>query len=451
MTRRLPLLLLLVLAAANRPARGATAWVETGAAIDTVVADTATVAPANPLAPLAAPVPFNGFRYPHVDDAGNVTFIADDPVYAPEGASRGQHGIFRSFAADGHLQTLVSQDGLIPGTDEKFTLLRGLQPDERGVDFVFNATGTNPVGCGLYLGSGDKVTTIARHGATVLPGDAAPLSVVFWGALHAGRVLYVATDAAKRHVLVLHDVPTGADRVLLRGGDPVPGHSGEAFHYLAHQDWIGAASVVFRAGTMDPDAADPIGQKKPGRSGVYGWFDVRWDDPATLDPARLVTLADTDTPMPAFDGERFTDFRSAPVQDGLVAFEASGDKGKGMYFSRDGGPVRPIVDNETQLPGLFRGKFRSFGIWTAVVKNGVVFTAEAAGGFVGVFLYRADQDMLYVLADNRAPLEGKGIVDFEIGSRPLVGNRFAVTAKFAGGGSGVYLATVPAHAFRRSK
>ncbi len=399
-------LLLLLALATTRPVRGATAWVETGAVIDTVVADTATAAPANPLAPLAAPVPFQGFRYPHVDDAENVTFIADDPVYAPAGASKGQHGIFRSFAADGHLQTLVSQDDLIPGTDGKFTLIRGLQPDEHGADLVFNATGDSHVGEGFYLWSGGKVTTVARSGTTVLPGDAAPLSAVAWGALHAGRVLYVADNAARRPVLVLHDVKTGADRVLLRDGDPVPGHPGEAFHYLAHQDWLGASSVVFRAGTMDHDAADPIGKKKPGRSGLYGWFNVRWDDPATLDPARLVTLADTDTPLPGFDGERFTDFRSAPVQEGLVAFEAGGDAGKGMYFSRDGGPVRAIVDSETKLPGLFRGKFQEFGIWTAVVKNGVVFTAQAAGGFVGVFLYRADQDMLYVLADNRAPLEG---------------------------------------------
>ena len=446
MARRLPLLLLLVLIAApHRPARGATAWVETGAVIDTVVADTATLAPANPLVPLAAPVPFQEFRYPHVDDAENVTFIADDPVYGPE---HGQHGVFRSFAADGHLQTLVSQDDLVPGTDGKFSLIRGLQPDEHGVDLVFNASGDSHVGEGFYLWSGGKVTTVARRGTTVLPGDTAPLSMVAWGALHAGRILYVADDAAERPVLVLHDVKTGADRVLLRDGNPVPGHPGEAFHYLAHQDWLGASSVILRAGTMDHAAADPIGKRKPGRSGLYGWFNVRWEDPATLDPARLVTLADTDTPMPGFDGERFTDFRSAPVQDGLVGFEASGDRGKGIYFSRDGGPVRPIVDSETELPGLFRGKFRDFGIWTAVVKNGVVFTAHAAG-FTGVFLYRTEQDMLYLLADNRAPLEGKHISDFEIGSRPLVGNRFAVTAHFAGGGSGVYLATVPAHAFRR--
>ena len=444
--RHLPLLPLLVLAVTiARPARGATAWVETGAAIDTVVADTATTAPANGLAPLTAPVPFKEFRYPLVDDAENVTFIADDPVYGPE---KGQHGIFRSFAADGHLQTLVSQDGLIPGTDEKFTLLRGLQPDERGEDFVFNASGVNPVGCGLYRWSDGKVTTIARHGVTVLPGDDAPLSVVFWGALHAGRILYVADDAARRYLLALHDVKTGAARVLLRDGDPVPGHPGEAFHYIAHQDWLGADSVVFRAGTADEEAASLTHAKLAGRHGLYGWFKVRWDDPAALDPARLVTLADTDTPLPGFGGERFTDFRSAPVRDGLVAFEGSGNRGKGMYFSRDGGPVRPIVDNETKLPGLFRGKFQGFGIWPAAVKNGVVFTAEA-DGFVGVFLYRADQDMLYVLADNRAPLEGKLITDFEIGSRPLVGDRFAVTARFDDGTSGVYLATVPAHAFRR--
>ncbi len=443
MARHLPLFLLLALAVANRPAHGATEWVETGAAIDTVVADTATNAPADRLAPLAAPVPFKEFRYPLVDDAQNVTFIADDPVYGPK---EGQHGIFRSFAADGQLRTLISQADPIPGTDQAFSILRGLQPDERGEDFVFNATGAHDRG--LFLWSGGKVTAIARMGVTVLPGDAAPLSDVHWGALHAGRILYVAEDAAKRHVLVLHDVTTGAVRVLLRDGDPVPGHADETIHYIAHQNWLDATSVVFRAGTVDEDAAVASDKTGRGRSGVYGWFNVRWDDPATLDPARLVTLADTDTAMPAFGDERFGEFYSTPVRGGLVAFEANGAKGRGLYYSRDGGPVRAIVDNETKLPGLFRGKFRSFGVWPAAVANGVVFTAQAEG-FAGVFLYRADQDKLYLLADNRAPLEGKHINGFEIGSRPIVGNRFALTANFGGGGFGVYLATVPAHAFRR--
>ena len=149
------------------------------------------------------------------------------------------------------------------------------------------------------------------------------------------------------------------------------------------------------------------------------------------------------------EGGHFTDFRSAPVHGGLTAFMASGTA-RGIYLSQNGATPTVAVDNETEMPGLFKGKFQSFGVWPAAVEHGVVFTA-AAEDFAGVFLYRADQDMLYVLADNRAPLEGKQITEFEIGSSPMVGNRFAVTATFKDDSTGVYLATIPARAYKRIK
>ena len=292
------------------------------------------------------------------------------------------------------------------------------------------------------------MTQVARSGDTVLPGETTPLSDVHWGALDEGRVLYVAaTGQSDQPVLVLHDLKSGTNRTLLRGGDAIPGHPGETFQYVAHQNWLDGQSVVFRAGAVDPyRTAHTAGS----RQGLYGWFNVRWDDPATLDPARLVTMADTDTPMPgAAAGAKFVDFRSAPVKDGLTAFEAVGGT-HGIYLSRNGASPTVVVDNETEMPGLFDGKFRNFGIWPAAVKGGVVFTANARD-FAGVFLYRADQDMLYVLADNRAPLEGKQIKAFEIGSTPMVGNRFAVTAEFKDETTGVYMATIPARAYRRIK
>jgi hypothetical protein len=56
---------------------------------------------------------------------------------------------------------------------------------------------------------------------------------------------------------------------------------------------------------------------------------------------------------------------------------------------------------------------------------------------------------LFSLSDNRQPLEEKKITEFEIAGDFLVGNRFAVTATFDDGSSGVYLATIPKASFRR--
>jgi len=61
----------------------------------------------------------------------------------------------------------------------------------------------------------------------------------------------------------------------------------------------------------------------------------------------------------------------------------------------------------------------------------------------------ASTDTLFVLADNRTPVDGKAVKGFEIAGHFLVRNRFAITANFEDGLSGVYLATIPAEGFTR--
>ena len=163
---------LVVFALGAAGARAETRWMETGATIDTVVADTQTVPPVNPLQPLRAQVPFKGFRYPLVDEAENVTFITDDATVGQQGL---HHGIYRSEAASNALKAVVLPTDTIPGTAYPFECLRGIQPAERGSDFVFNAT-SRQGGRGLFVWSAGKVTQVARTGDTVLPGEKTPLS-----------------------------------------------------------------------------------------------------------------------------------------------------------------------------------------------------------------------------------------------------------------------------------
>ena len=138
----------------------------------------------------------------------------------------------------------------------------------------------------------------------------------------------------------------------------------------------------------------------------------------------------------------------------MTAFVGFGKGFHGVCCTElSGGPVRTIMDDETEVSGLFKGSV-SFGYWPTVIDRNVVFTvgADAPGAgekYKGVFLYRVDRDELYVLADNRTPVDGKEVSDYEIAGHFLANNRFALTANFRDGSSGVYLATIPAKSYRR--
>ena len=142
--------MLSLLAVSARSLPGVTVWTETGARLDETIADGSTVPPPGVMQPLLAKVPFSNFRYPHVDENENVTFIADDPVY---GGEPSRHGIYRSIASSGELQALVRQgETVVPETSITLTWFRGLQMDGatssstrptigRNAGYIFGRTG----------------------------------------------------------------------------------------------------------------------------------------------------------------------------------------------------------------------------------------------------------------------------------------------------------------------
>lgn len=410
-------------------------WEPSGAAVDETVAGPRT----DFLAPLDASIPFGDFRYPHVDSLENVTFIVDPGK---------DHGVYRSFAATRALSGLVKAgETQLPSGGGTPEYIRGLQTD--GDDFIFNTTASLS-GRALYYWRAGTLRTIARKGETVLPGDAEPLSDVDYGSLSNGNVLFTA-ETPKGISLVLQNVDIGENRVLVHSGEPIPGHPGMTFEYFSPQNWINGEDVVFRAARVsDPHADRP--DNKEGVRGVYGWFGQMPANPEGFRKADLRTIADWTTPIPGMEGKVFTDFRSTPVDKGLVAFVGSGENCDGVYFyntnARARG-LRVIVDSETELPSLFSGEFRDFGIFPAVIDDCVAFTARGGGDYAGVFLYNASTDTLFVLADNRTPIAGKIVKGFEIAGHFLVRNRFAIAASFSDGTSGVYLATIPAEGFTR--
>jgi hypothetical protein len=101
-----------------------------------------------------------------------------------------------------------------------------------------------------------------------------------------------------------------------------------------------------------------------------------------------------------------------------------------------------IVDNCTEIPGR-TDCFAWFSKWLAADDKQVVFRGRSADGFEGLYLYRPETDRLYTITDTTHPIEGRGVISYELSSRPVVGNRIAVMVRFADGGFGEYLASMP--------
>ena len=427
------------------------------------------------LTPLVIHTPFDSFRYPHLDGRGNVTFITDD-AYSRD-SKGGNHGIFR-YAADGSLVCLVrGGETTVPGMAATLHTIQGLQMDENGVDFIFNAYDTAK-GRGLYRWTKGTLETVARTGDTILPGGSNPISSVEYGSLHGNHVLYKATSPGLGAVLVLHDLANEQDRVLCHAGMPIPGRKDETFQSVGNTNWVSADSVVFRASS----AENPRGGDAKGKSGIYGWFGIKDWSTASGDfaPERLRAVVDgtASVPIAGVPGEStFDTIGSAPISGNCTAFEASGEGYSGIFTARTpDGPIRCVVSSRTDFDGPFKGRFTSFGSYPAVIGQNVIFTAEATEGganaegdeegeeddgaadakgnaapktYRGVFIYRLDRGELFTLTDNRAPLVGKEIAGYEIGGHFLVGDRFAITVTFEDKSSQIFLGKIRPEAYKR--
>jgi len=410
---------------------GASYWAGPGGTVDETVADSPP--PASSLEPAANQIPSAEFRYPAVDELENITFIVDPP---------NSHGIYRSDPLNRRLTELVtSKVTSLPGSGATVDFIRGLVTN--GTDFVFNATDSQH-GRGLYFWRDGRLRAIARTGDPVAPGSSARFVRIEYGALLGDSVLFSA-KADDGGSLLLRDVETGSSRTLVHTGMPVPGRPEAKFDTIAPVNWIDENDLVFRASAVPPPAG---GDGPASPLGIYGWFGCGPGYPLR----DLRTIADGATPIPGLDGRRFTNFHSAPVQNGLVAFVGDGRGSKGVYFSdanaKEKAP-RVIVDTETRLPSLFQGTFQDFGWYPSLVGGCVIFTARAGHGYAGVFLYNPGIDKLFRLVDSHQAIGGKTPSGFAIAGEVMVRNRFAIAATFPDGTTGVYLATIPAEGFTR--
>ncbi len=424
----------------------ATEWKNSGAKIDELVADTSSLAPTGTLSPLAARIPFVNFRYPHVDALENVTFIADDPLITDQKAP--SHGIYRSYA-DGRFEALIStKDTPIPGSTAKFEFLRGLQMADNGTDFAFSGYATDRHE-GIYFWQQGVLRCIARSNETILPGDAEPINEVGYASVGGGMILYTAGTATAGRSLVGYDIASGRQTVLLRTGLAMPGAPGETFRYFSAQNWTDGGQILFRAARVSEP--NDSAERSKANYGLYGWMSLSPKSTAHYSPGTLRRFVDWQTPVPDLPGKVFTRLNSAPFHGSIAAFVGNGANFSGIYWlDVRTGILRSIVDTETSMEGLFPGTFQGFTIFPSVQGQAVVFVAWAQN-YAGVFLYRTDRDELFVLADTRSKVEGKTIAFFEMAGHCFVGNRFAVKVAFNDKSQGVFLATLPANGFTRSR
>jgi hypothetical protein len=339
---------------------------------------------------------------------------------------------------------------VLPGAGAR-AWMRGLQSD--GASFVFHgrsqASPEAEAIDGLY--SWRPLIGLTR---LVQTGAAAPGGGVFqrlgYGALDDGTVVFAGLDSLGRAGLFSVGVDgQNLARVTDNAGGgllPVPADGLGLFWF---QPWLRDGALAFGA----LDAAK--------REGVwFTAFPPPTEETAAAAPIRPPTRIALDK-LVVPEGVTLNYVETTSTSEGWIAFNAGqannparngygGEMRRGVtryegVFLVRGDRTLNLVDTETFIPGRGDETFTDFDFWTACDNGRVVFLAHGPKGFRGVYLYDAGENALYPVVTTDDLVDGLRPADFEVGARPLVGERCAVVVRFAPGqrlGHGVYLATL---------
>lgn len=408
--------------------------------VDEIVADTETEMP---LRKVAAPIPFENFRYPFVDDAENVLFIGNDR-YSFRAKNPG--GIFRSQAADGRLDPMVLESDPAPDDGKPMGLILGLQTDRES--FVFHRGPDR--GTGIYARFGNEPLTTIAGLATMAPGASSLFDWFWYADVHDHRVVFHGTPQSKLDHpggLYLYNHRTRGLRRLVDGSVPVPSADNSRFADFSYQPRIDASWLVFSANRLAADGTTIL----PGR-GILGWPLDDTDEPE--DPfaiERLQILAPFGMEIPFSGGLQLTAAPNPCGHDGIIAVVGGSDaedplnerpSWQSILVRTADGVWHAPVDTNTLIPGREDGAvFTGFNKWIAVQDGRVVFRAYGPG-YEAVYLYDVVKRRLYFVADSDWLVDDKTIARFEIGRYPMVGSRLALMIAFRDGTSGVYLSTL---------
>lgn len=385
------------------------------------VLDAEQIAASGAFVPLAVPTFFDNFRYPFLQDDESVVFIAND---RGRRGGPGRHGLYR-IAKNGEVSKLAEPGDYFAGTETRLTGLSGLRVDRGRAVF---RCGLDDGGEGVGLWEDGTLFLLART------DDPAGLSNIGYPGFAGHTVTFYAEKPDATGALYAVDLAAfpRSPRKIVDTATPIPGRPEEKFGGFGFQQEAEEGWAVFRgfaAGARE--LFDRTGGSEHASGGVYR-HKIRGSEP----PEKIV---DTSMPLPGGPPDAtFAELQNALPRDGTVVIPSWSRGHSGIYYAgRDGAP-QLVADTNTRIPGLFDGAFTGFSKWAANCAPWVLFIAQA-GPYRGLFAMHMQRNELFLLLDNRTRLGGKMVADFELSSRPKLGEDLVMAIGFADETSGVYL------------
>ena len=385
------------------------------------ILDAEQIAESGAFVPLTIPTFFDNFRYPFLQDDGSVVFIAND---RGRRGDIGRHGLYR-ISKSGQVSKLAEPGDYFADTGTRLTGLSGLRVD--GGRAVFRC-GLDDGGVGVGLWQDGTLFLLART------GDVDGLHNIGYPGFAGNTVTFYAEKPAEKSALFGVDLAAFPRmlRKLADTGTEMPGQAEEKFGSFGFQQEAEDGFAVFRGFAVG--ARELVG-RTDGREQALGG--VYRQDIRGTEPPRMVI--DTTMPLPGGPPDAtFAELQNALPRDGTVVVPSWSRDHSGIYdIGRDGQP-RLVADTNTRIPELFEGSFTGFSKWAANCSPWVLFIAQA-GSYRGLFAMNMERNELFLLLDNRTELGGKMVNDFELSSRPKLGEDIVLAIQFADESSGVFL------------
>jgi hypothetical protein len=344
---------------------------------------------------------FTGLHSPSIDDHGQV-------VFKGRGKS-GQRGIY--IYKGGILAVVADGNTVLPGGAEFLTAVHDLSMNNNG-QVVFEATGSSGQQ-GIYLNAGGSLAVVADR-KTAIPGGSGnliSLSAPFIS--DQGEVLFRGDGENDQHGI--YNYTGGILAIVADTKTAIP--AGKKFFVnFRHLSMNRSGQVVF------------IGKGHSEQRGIY--LDVG---------DRLMVVANYNTAIP--DGSKtFQAFRKPSIDaEGRIAFKAKGKSGQRGIYTDIEGNLAVVADRNTAIPGG-AGNFSLFGIPS--IDNGqVAFTASGddQGG-----LYTTLGGSLTKVLSLGETLAGKTVTSIIFQPDGLSGNNVVFKVIFDDSSKGIYRALLAA-------
>ncbi len=409
--------------------------------VDEVVIDTTFEVPVELL---SESYPFKNFRYPFVDEAGRVLFIAND--WFKFNQARRHNGVYES-TADGVLTPLATQEMTVHEDGDPLGSILGLRTDFESIVFQRgNNLGRSLMG---LIRGGPLRELVGRR--TIAPGANVPFEYFLYGDIHGNWLVFNGTTSREPwiHGLYHLDVDTGRLIRLVQNDQFLPELGFIAGNFSWQPDLCGER-LVFGAHRLDEKAENCLPER-----GILGWrIDVEAGNPeGQLSMDRIEVLAPFGMEIPESGGLGLH-WANNPVADGeLVAVAGGHDPDdhlsqppgyQAILIRTADGVWHNPIDTNTYIPNRTDGAvYTAFNQWMALSQGKAVFIGQGPEGYEAIYIYDPGDSNLYFVIDTDRPLEGRRPIGFEISSAPLVGQRLAFMARFDDGSSGIYRATLP--------